>query len=403
MKRIIIIGGGASGLMAAYTALNENSEVVIIEKKERIGSKILATGNGHCNFTNEIFDNSCYYSEKNDFLSEAFKLFDNTATIDFFKNLGLPVRNKNGYYYPYNMEASSVLNTFRILLDSEKVNVLTETNVISINKVNGLWNVITDNGNVTGNAVIISCGSNASLKKALNNNIIKQIISLGHKFIPQKPALTYLKVAEEEIKLAAGVRFPVDLKLICDTETIASESGELQITARGISGICVFQLSRFISKNPDKKYKCVIDFMPEYSIIEISGIAYGKLKTKTDMCIEEMFNGILPKKLIIALAKLSELKLSKAVYLQEKELNKFIGLIKCCSLNIIGTGDVSESQCLTGGVPVSEINPSTMESLKIKDLYFTGEIIDVDGKCGGYNLQWAWTSGYIAGLSASEK
>lgn len=402
MKNVIIIGGGASGLMAAYMALKNNAKVVIIEKKDRIGSKILATGNGHCNFTNEYLNTDCYYNDSKEFINKAFALFDNKSIIEFFNTIGVPSKNKNSYYYPYSMEASSVLNAFRTIISSEKLTVVTEANILSLNNAYNSWNVITDKGTFKADSLIISCGSNASSKKDLNSSVIKQIISLGHIFYNQKPALTYFKIKEEDLKLAAGVRFQVNISLLSDDRLITEEMGELQITARGISGICVFQLSRFVSRNPDGNYKCEIDFMPEYSIEDINGIVYGKLRLKTDMNVEEMFNGILPKKLIIALAKMAGLSIGKAVYLQEKKLNKFIKLIKKCCINIIGTGDISESQCLTGGVSTSEINPLTMESLIQDNLYFSGEIIDVDGKCGGYNLQWAWTSGYIAGLNASK-
>lgn len=402
MKKVIIIGGGAGGLVAAYTALKNNSEVTIIEKKDRIGSKILATGNGHCNFTNEFLNTDCYYSENSDFIEKAFSIFDNKSTVKLFKEMGVPSRNKNGYLYPYNMEASSVLNALRTVIESEKVSVLTETNLLSVNRNKDKWNVVTDRGTFTGDAVIIACGSNASSKKDINSPVVKQIMTNGHNYIPQKPALTYLKVKEDEIKLASGVRFPVNICLISDEGLVSEESGELQITTRGISGICVFQLSRYVSRNPEKNFSCIIDFVPDYSTDEIKAIVYSKLKLKTAMNIEEMFNGILPKKLTICLSKLVNLNISKPVYMQEAALSRFIYSIKKCELNIIGTGDVSESQCLTGGVSVNEINPLTMESQKCKGLYFCGEIVDIDGKCGGYNLQWAWTSGYIAGVNSSK-
>lgn len=401
MKKVIIIGGGASGLMAAYIALKNNAKVVIIEKKERIGSKILATGNGHCNFTNEHLDTDCYYNENEEFLNTAFSVFNNKSAIEFFDKIGVPARNKNGYFYPYNLEASSVLNAFRTVLNNEQIKIYTETNVISINQTNKNWSVITDKGNFTADSIIISCGTNASIKKDLNSSIIKQLSKLGHNINSFKPALTYLKIKEDELKLAAGVRFPVNISLLCDEKTIAKETGELQITSRGISGICVFQLSRFVSGSKLSNYKCVIDFMPDFNKEDINQLIYNKLKFNTAMNIEELFNGIIPKKLIIALAKLSDLSISKPAYNQIKELNAFIANIKNCKLTIIGTGDISDSQCLTGGIRVDEINPLTMESLKNKGLYFSGEVIDIDGKCGGYNLQWAWTSGYIAGLNAS--
>lgn len=400
MKKIVIIGGGASGLMAAYTALKNGAKVIIIEKKDRTGTKILATGNGHCNYTNDFFNNECYYGENSNFLEQAFKQFDNKSTVDFFEENGILSRCKNGYIYPYNMEAASVVNMFRTVLSIDKLDIMTETTVESISKSGDKWYILTDKGRITADAVIISCGSNASQKKDLNSQIIKQIIALGHSFIPQKPALTYFKVKEEEIKLASGVRFPVNVKLISEQNIIAEETGELQITSRGISGICIFQLSRFVSKSGKKDFKIAIDFMPDYSREDINSIVYRKINSGID--IEEMFNGILPKKLIIALAKMVDLKIAKPLINQKKQLSEFVLTIKNCILNITGTGDVSESQCLTGGVDVNEIDSSTMESKINKGLYFSGEIIDIDGKCGGYNLQWAWTSGYIAGNNASK-
>lgn len=402
MKKIIIIGGGASGLMAAVTALKNGAEVIIIEKKDRIGTKILATGNGHCNFTNNLLNVGCYYDINSDFLSDAFRIFNNESAVDFFDSIGVPSREKNGYYYPYNMEASSILNAFRALIDSDKVHLFTETNITAIYKKNEYWVVRTDKESITGDAVIIACGTNASSKKDLNSTIAEIVIQAGHNVSKFRPALTYLKVKDECIKIAAGVRFPVNIKLLSGDKIFCSESGELQITSRGISGICVFQLSRFVSTNPHIKFICCIDFMPDYDCNEINNMVYSKLNLKNTMNIEELFNGILPKKLVLSIAKMVNLTINKPVSKQTDKLNQFILMIKECKIEIAGTGDISESQCLCGGVRVNEIDSKTMESKFNKGMYFAGEIIDVDGKCGGYNLQWAWTSGYIAGISASK-
>lgn len=400
MKTVIIIGGGASGMMAAVSALKNNCKVIIIEKKDRIGTKILVTGNGHCNFTNKIFSLENYYNENSEFLSNAFSIFDNNSAINFFNELGVYSREKNGYFYPYSMEASSILNGFRNALNHTNVSVLTETNVVSIAYKNNLWRVLTDKECFSADSVIIACGSSASDKNKLNNPVISHIKSLNHKINTFTPALTYLKIKEDYIKIAAGVRFPVSVKLNNNNNFIYEDRGELQITQRGISGICIFQLSRFVTKEQD--ITCNIDFMPDISSDKLDYILESKISKYKNILIEDLFNGLLPKKLIHALSKASNMKLNIPVSAQRKSYNMLKGMVKHCVLTVTGTGDYTESQCLRGGVPTEEINPLTMESKLHKGLYFCGEVIDIDGMCGGYNLQWAWTSGYIAGTHASE-
>lgn len=402
MKKILIIGAGASGLMAAYTAAKSGAEVVIFEKKNKIASKLLATGNGHCNFTNVDLKPDYYYDIPKNLLEDAFSIFDNNDTIDFFEEIGVPCRYKGTYLYPYNMEATSVVNAFINVLNRIGIKIYKEQEVLSIKKYKSGWNIITDMGDFYADSIIISCGTNASYKKDISGNIFNEIKKMGIRCVPQAPALTYLKVREKDILLASGVRFPVNISLFCDNKLIKKESGELQISSKGISGICAFQLSRYVSRNADKSFSCSIDYMPEYSFSDIKYLISKKLSSDY-LYLREIFNGILPGKLILALAKISGLDTNKKYTSKNRELSSFISVIKKCILNIQGTGEVFEAQCLTGGVDVKEINFHTMEAKKHKGLFFTGEIVDVDGMCGGYNLQWAWTSGYIAGLNASKE
>ena len=393
MKKILIIGGGASGLMAGLTAAKEGAQVTILERREKPGSKLLGTGNGHCNYTNKYFDLSCYYNEHETFLSKAFAIFDNTDAVNYFHEMGVLTREKNGYCYPYSMRASSVPEAFSFYLLKENAEIYTNVNLLSLSKKDKKWTAKTDRGTYSADSVIIAAGTAASVSK-YDATINGMIEGAGHHIKDFRPALTYLKIRQKAFGKAAGVRFPVKIELYMDDQYIAGESGELQITSKGISGICVFQLSRYISKNPGAISYCNIDFMPDHSYDDIKSFLYQRRSIEHDINLEVLMNGILPEKLTAAL---------KSLQYGKKSLESFIGLIKNCRVDITGTGEISESQVLCGGVDTNEIDPATMCSKICDGLYFCGEIIDIDGKCGGYNLQWAWTSGYIAGKSAAQK
>ncbi len=296
------------------------------------------------------------------------------------------VREKNGYCYPYSMRAESVTEMFRQQLRKENVRLCTGETVQDFFRSKGKWTVQTQNKAFTAERLIVAAGTAASVS-GYTEQLLTSIRRCGHHIIPFGPALTWLKVRQKAIKLAAGVRFPVKIDLYLDGEKIISETGELQITARGISGICVFQLSRYITKNPDKQACCLIDFLPDVSEETLQKM----LMQKQDMEIRAQMNGLLPDKLTAALLALAG-----------SHPEALPGMIRRCRLDIDGTGGVSESQVLCGGVDTRELDPETLRSKRCENLWFCGEIVDIDGKCGGYNLQWAWTSGYLAGKSAAK-
>ena len=387
MNEVLVIGGGASGLMAALTAAKQGAKVTLLEKNDRIGRKLSGTGNGRCNFTNKQLDSSCYYHAKDDFLSAAFSQFDNQSVIDFFQENGILVREKNGYCYPYSMRAEAVTEMFRLQLLKENVHLCTGETVQDFFRSKRKWTVQTQNKAFATDHLIVAAGTAASVS-GYTEQVLTSIRRCGHHIIPFGPALTWLKVRQKAIKQAAGVRFPVKIDLYLDGEKAMSETGELQITSKGISGICVFQLSRYITKNPDKQAWCLIDFLPDVPEDKLQKL----LLQKKNMEIRSQMNGLLPDKLTAALLALSGHK-----------PEALPGLIRRCRLDIEGTGSISESQVLCGGVDTRELDPETLRSKCCKDLWFCGEIVDIDGKCGGYNLQWAWTSGYLSGKSAAKR
>lgn len=402
---IAIIGAGASGMTAAIAAAKNGAEVTLFEKNDRVGRKILATGNGKCNLTNLEFDLGQYYCEDKAKLQKQFDLFPVWETISFFESLGLMVKSKNGYVYPYSEQASSVLDILRMELKRCRISVMTDTEIIA-----AVWKdeskkfQVKDKEGKTYcfNRLILSCGSPASLKKGDGITGYKIAEEFGHKIKPVVPGLVQLKSNDRFVKGLAGVRCHADLKLMLDGQETACESGELQFTEYGISGIPVFQISR-IAAYALKKNQSVavhINFFPEQEekvFIYTSRLRY---ETQLEKSLEEFLTGTQNKKVNMVMIRQAGLRPGMKV--KETGWKKIWTMMRQYQNFTIHISDVNameKAQVCAGGVDYTQVNEN-LQSKLVKGLYFTGEMLDVDGKCGGYNLQWAWTSGYIAGADA---
>ena len=404
MRTVAVIGGGASGMMAAVTAASEGARVILLEHKDRIGKKILSTGNGRCNFTNIHQEPICYHSEDPLFPWEVVERFNAQAVISFFFQLGVYSKNRNGYIYPNSDQASAVLDAFRMELDRLKVEIRTGVECREIRSGKKGFTVLTDQGPVRADRVILCSGSKAAPTTGSDGSGYDLAKKLGHRILPVLPALTALKCEEKFFKSIAGVRANGSVSIWSGGECIAKDTGEIQLTDYGISGIPVFQVSRYVSKllYEKKETDAVLDFMPDFTKTQTDAFLRARAKTRPDKSAEMFLIGLFHKKLCDLWIRLSEIpRQRKAGELTEDEIARLTDLIKEFRVRVRETNPYDKAQVCCGGVDTREVNPETLESVYVPGVYFAGEILDVDGMCGGYNLTFAWASGYVAGKAAS--
>lgn len=406
--KIGVIGGGAAGMMAAITAARQGADVTVIEGNERVGKKILSTGNGKCNLGNRKLDISEYYCKDPVRLEGFLKQFDTDDVISFFQSLGVVLKEKNGYLYPACEQASAVLDALRYEMRSLYVKLVTECRIQSVeqnNETGKIW--VTGSGkSFEFDRVILACGGQAAPKTGSDGSGYKLVRQLGHSLEPTVPALVQLRCREDYFKSVAGVRADAHISVYVDNTCIAEERGELQITDYGLSGIPVFQLSRVVNYilSEQREVDVVVDLLPDYGpgdydILRIS----RELLIQSDRSVEEYFTGILHKKLMQLFIRLAGLKPGEPIQEADPELvKKVYRFCKQWRLKVIGSNSYDQAQVCAGGVPLSEVTEQ-LESVIVPGIYFAGEILDVDGKCGGYNLHWAWCSGYVAATAASRE
>lgn len=404
-ETILVVGCGASGMVAAIQCAGNGKKVTIIEKNEIAGKKLISTGNGKCNIANKDFRLDCYYSSYED-LNVFFSQFDVYDSIDMFSSLGLMLKEKDGYLYPVSEQASTVRDVLLNRLLSLGVRLLFGTTVNSITRnESGKFVVGYDNNTEEYDKVILACGSYAGLRKheRINSEYDGYSLAyhLGHSIIPVKPALTQVLCEEDYFKSISGVRVECLISLCLDGICVGTEYGQLQIADYGLSGIPVFQLSRIISNNSKSKFEFVIDLMPGVSEEEFISMMQTRILNYQGCSVKEFFMGILNDRLnslMISMAGLdNEAIIDDDIF---DDLISAISYIKCWKVHVKGTKSYENAQCCSGGVPLDEID-NNCQSKATSNLFLCGEMLDVDGKCGGYNLQWAWTTGYLAGNAAS--
>jgi len=400
----IVIGGGASGMMAAITAAKNGLNTGIIEHSDRVGKKILQTGNGKCNITNTALQKDCYLCEDKDFVMDIIEQFNVSDTIDFFKCLGIYPKSKNGYIYPNSEQASSVLDVLRLELEHQKVSINTDIDIINIGKTDDLFKINTTKGQFTCKKLILATGSNAAPKSGSDGSGYKLAKALGHSIIKPLPALVQLKSDLNLCKMMSGVRSEGKVQLLVDDELVAADTGEVQYTDYGISGIPVFQISRFAVRAVDsnRKTEVVIDMLPLINESDLVNMLKSRISDDGYKTMEQFLTGLLNKKLVGAVLKRVNVNLNDIASNKVELLEKIASIIKTFVVPINGFNSFENAQVCSGGVNTSEISSKTMQSKIVNDLYFAGEVADVDGICGGYNLQWAWSSGYVAGMQASK-
>lgn len=401
---VVVIGAGAAGFMAAITAARNGKKVAIIEHKDRPGKKILATGNGKCNYTNAKMNEECFRGNV-DLIHSSFHKFADKDTISFFRGLGIVPKSKNGYFYPNSESAASILKALEMETKKFGIKTYTSVNVTGIEPISQGFNIYVDGFMYVCSKLVIATGLTASPKLGSDGSIFPIIKSLGHSFTNIVPALCGLKCHGFDFKKASGVRCDAVVSAIVKDTQVCSERGELQLADYGVSGIPIFQISRYASVAVAEGEKCQvkIEFLPEYTMDDIVKYLLEFVDILGDKCTSlDLFNGFFNDKLSLAILKYAGVSEKKTIdNMTRDDITMLAKAIKETVVTVDAARGFDFAQVCAGGIKTEEIDIETLESKIVRNMYFAGEILDVDGICGGYNLQWAWTSGFIAGNSVS--
>lgn len=397
--KVIVIGAGASGIIASLKA-SENNEVILLESNDKIGKKLQITGNGKCNYWNDDLNINNYYTDNydnSDNLEQILACKD--ETFNYLLSLGIYPRKKNNLYYPYSNSANSIITLFKKQLELKKIKIIYNAKVLDIIKQER-FTVVTANDKYYSDAVIVACGSKSYPKTGSDGSILNSLEKFNLQINPFAPALTALKVDKKCIKDLEGLRIDANIKLLINNKEVASEVGELQFNADNVSGICILNLSNIVSRNIDSKAELMIDFL--YDIDSLDTWFDYQIKIMHIDQIGLLLESLLNYKLLNKLLKECDIEYEKSYYELSIPVKKqLFAFLKNFHLTILGTNGFEASQVCSGGISLKEINPLTMETYKVKNLYIIGELLDVNGNCGGFNLAFAWMSGYIAGSNVN--
>ena len=404
---ILILGGGAAGITAAIAAARAGAIVTLLERNERIGRKILATGNGRCNLTNTDLHLKHYHGQNPKFAYSALTEFDYQKTLEFFGELGIvPKTETGGKVFPLSEQASSVLDVLRFELEKRGVSVICNADVSKIKKEAQDFSVTCKDGKLfKADRIILTTGGKASPNLGSNGSghILAQ--NLGHSIIEPFPALVRLHLAEDFLKQIQGFKFEGTAEIIVDNKSRAKATGEILFTSNGISGPPILQLSRKAGEFLQKQQKVwlKVSIINHLSPEQIEQTLMQRWQTQPSQTLAFSFTGFIHKRIIPSLLKAAGITdiNKKVASVSTTERHQITNILHDWRFEVTGTDSWSAAQVTAGGVDVKEINPKTLESIKVTGLYFAGEILDIDGDCGGYNLQWAWSSGYIAGKNAA--
>ncbi len=431
----VVIGGGAAGMMAAITAAKKGIRVILIEHTGRLGSKILQTGNGKCNFTNLNMNSSMYQNGNPAFVENVLSQFTVDDTLAFFETIGIYHKNKNGYIYPHSETAASIQEALVDEVNVLGIEVLYQCNTQTILQYENGYQIhciykeeklgaqqlakkekrklneadyLQYACVITTDTLILATGSMAAPKSGSDGSGYVLAQQLKHTIRKPLPALVQLVSDDIYCKTMAGVRSTGTVSIYEAQKCIAADTGEIQYTDYGISGIPVFQVSRYAVERlaqQHEKMEAHIDMLPDFTYEQLVQSVDARiiLPSEAEKTVETFFSGLLNRKLVKALLqKLQWQEMQQIKTCSREDILALLKMMKDFRIALTGYKDYAQAQVCQGGVVLEEIEAATMESKLNKHLYFAGELTDVDGKCGGYNLQWAWSSGYVAGFHASQ-
>lgn len=406
---ILVIGGGAAGIAAAIASKDMGIDAAIIEGSDRIGKKLLSTGNGRCNITNTDINPDRYHSENPSFPENILGRFGYNDTVDFFSLLGLPLTTLDGgKAYPLSLQASSVLDIFRLSLEERGLPVYLNSKVKEVKPTKKGFRLLTNGGDVFEcSRLIICCGGKSFPTSGSDGSGFTLAKQLGHSIVRPIPSLVQLKLRYDHLKAVSGVKFDGYAKVISGEGESRQEYGEILFTDYGISGPPVLQLSRKASYalSRQEAVSIVVDMMPGMTLPALGEFLENHFATFSYRSVMNSLIGIANKKLIpIILREAGIRDIHKpCCELTVIEKKKLYGIMKAWSFEVYDTNSFKNAQVTAGGIDTREVSADTLESKLVPHLYFAGEVLDVDADCGGFNLQWAWASGYIAAMSSAKK
>ncbi len=411
-RKVAVVGGGAAGMMAAVQAAYAGARVTVYERNDRVGKKILSTGNGKCNFSNEDMRAACYYGSGAGYVDGFYKQFGVAETKTFFRELGMRIKDRNGYLYPASEQAATVLDVLRYEMERLGIEICAGCRVTGIDGPGNPGCRLTLETETaaykkrTYDAVILACGGRAAPKTGSDGTGLAMAKRLGHRIVPTVPALTALRCGETFWKQVAGVRCEARLMLYIDGNAVSSVQGELQLTDYGISGIPVFQFSRIAAYalQEGRTVTVKIDLMPDPGAADTQEAFWAqRWERQKRQSMEQFVTGTVNKKVGLLLLKLVGIRETETVCeIEGARRRKLEQLFYAFEVTVKGTNSFEQAQVCAGGVDFAEVT-DRLESVRRPGLFFAGEILDIDGICGGYNLQWAWSSGAVAGRAAAGK
>lgn len=407
IRPLVIIGAGAAGLMAAITAARKGEKVLLLEKNNHAGLKILTTGDGKGNLTNSNLETNHYHSHDPTFFTSALKIFGFQETWNFFGELGIKLSiADNGRVFPYSREASVIQKALVLESQQLKIELLPGIRIQEIIRIGSHFEIrMKDSPSEYVRKMILSTGGMAAPLLGTTGDGYQWVSKLGHHIESLFPSLVQLTTHFTGSYLLNKVKVTdAIINLLVEEKVIENRRGEVLFIPRGVSGSAVFALSRMASEAiyQEKKVTLQINFVPNFSLTDLIDFFQDRKRIQPKQPLILLVEGILPEKLSYFILNILGIPVHMPVgSLPEDKLVDLMHLITCFSIPVTGTKSWKYAQVTCGGVSVGEVNPKTMESKIIPNLYFAGEILDVDGDCGGYNLQWAWSSGYVAGQSAS--
>ena len=394
-----IIGAGASGMAAALAAAEDpNVQVVLFERQARVGRKLQATGNGRCNLTNLHAAQGGYHGQDVAFSAPALAAFNPEETLRWFRTLGLiTVAEPSGRVYPYSDQANSVVDVLRFALEKPNIQLCTGFEVQKIKRENEGFTLSDGQQTVSCDKLIVACGGLAGTKLGGSMSGYKLLGKLGHRCTRLRPALVQLKCGWSGVNALKGVRANCRVEILHDQKLYAQSTGELQFTEYGLSGPVIFEVSRDVCQTPGK-WIARLDFLPQMALEEVE----TELHRRADLAmpLEELLTGVLHNRLGRVLTKAAGVH---QLPLSIEDIKAIGRAVKEFEVELTEPLGMDSAQVTAGGVLTEQFDPQTMQSLLVPGLYACGEVLDIDGDCGGYNLQWAWSSGYCAGNHAGKE
>jgi len=408
MADIIVVGAGAAGLVASITAARAGYKVILLEQNSKIGRKILVSGNGKCNIDNRYISSNRFHGQNPEFIEAVLKDHDFNTVEKFFTSIGLElIEGKEGKMFPMSLQASCVVDLLEYEAKKAGVEIICECSVTSVGKEADIFIIESSQGTKTSKKLLLSSGSPAAPQLGGSSSGYDFAEKIGHTLIPPHPSLVQLCSDENWVKTCAGVKVAGIARLYANGEYITEKKGDLLFTNYGISGLAILDISREVSTRLANYEYCELnmDLMPQLSKEKLTNLLLGRIENESakPISLSLWLQGILNKKLIQSILEQSKCNAATESDLNRKEVGKLVYAIKNFKLNINDTKGFKGAEVATGGIDTTEVDPKTMESKLVPNLYFAGEILDVDGDRGGFNFHFAWVSGLRLGEALPKK